>query len=301
MKNCLLLAIIIASVVGCQAKPKIDMSTDVEVIHGAEPMKLGEILQPFPKTLPANLVSFVENTSCKMLRANGGAILANITSYEGGKSRAPMYFIKPFRYIENQGTPEREVKTAYTMAKPEVTDVIVTETSKPVSLLLTSHDPTLWVVHTTPGVKLQNINVMSYEGAAVIAPQVQKSQINFLINTKRNRKCWNKPVRYKNAKDMAAAKTNKNYKRTSKDYERYRQEEKGYKQWLGWVGQKVGRVSIALDREYYVHAALVGTPPPQPIEATPLGGEIYVDHSRGNIFWGSKKDAQKVFPPPPRR
>ncbi len=277
----------------------IDMKTDVEVVSGAEPMKLGEVLIPAPKMQPATLLSVPNNKNCNLVR--GGAVVANITGYEGDSQRVPLFFVKERSYREDSRDMDSPVHTAFSLKRADITNVIVTQTDKPVNLLLTTHDANLWVIHKAPNVEIAAINVMSYEGGAVIAPSVDPSRIKFIVNNEGTRRCWKKPQRYTNAKEKSAVKP-ANYTRKPEDYERYRQEEKTYNEWLRWVGQKVGRVGHAIDREYRIEAALVGPPPVQPVAATPLGGQIIVDHSRhDNVFWGSQKEAEKKFPPPPKR
>lgn len=302
MRISLLTLILAIGMAGCaKPKSKIDMKTDVEVIPGAEPMKLGEILLPASAALEPQIVSAPKNAGCQLIRSNS-ADVANITGYEGApRSHSPLFFVKEIKYRENPQDKTEPLKTGYSLNRADITDVVVTATEKPVNLLLTSHDASVWVIHPAAGVKIEAINVMSYEGGAVIAPGVDPKRIKFVINSEITKKCWKKPERYTNAKEKAAVKP-ANYERKPEDFERYRKEEQSYKAWLNWVGGKVGLVKYPIDREYRVEAALVGPNPSAPIAATPVGGQVVVDHSRYmTVFWGSKRAARQQYPKPKRK
>jgi len=285
-------------VAGCTSEPTIDMSIPVAVEHGAEPMRLGEILGSHPKQKPADLIVFPENKNCKMLRARGGAIVANVTSSEGGKPRSPLYFVSD-RYQKPQ-----DEAPYYSLEKARVTDVVVTKTDAPVSLLLTSYNPTLWVIHSAENVKIDTINIMSFEGAALIAPQVDKRYVNFLISNQDNEKCRKKPLGYRDKdtpQSYGEARLAKRIERRGRK-SKYSKEGKikAYREWLNWVAKKIGRVDVAIDREYRVESALIGLPPDQVVPATAVGGEVLIGPSHADVFWGSKKQAKKKFPPRPK-
>ncbi len=254
-----------------QQKSEYNMHRDVYVGPDEDSMKLWEVIGTKGPNVSATFIKSPTNRNCKVKRATGSGV-TTITAYEGDTARVPLYFVKKQKInIVDQDDP----LIAFSLKRANMTDVIVSQTEKPVNLLLTTHDANLWVVHSAPGVDIRSINVISHEGAGVIAPGVDPSKIKFIVTSSENRKCRPHPVRY-----------NPN--------------EQSYKDWQKWIRTKIGRIETRYDNEYRVEAALVGPAPLQPIAPSPIGGTIVVDGSRyHDVFWGSKAQAEVKFPPAP--
>lgn len=255
-----------------QKASKYDMFKEVLVGPDEDTIQLWQAIETKGPDVAATFIKPPANSNCKMNRARGGSV-TNITAYEGGSARVPLFFVKK-RVIKR--LDQEEPLTAFSLQRANMTDVIVTETEDPVNLLLSTHDANLWVIHSAPDVDINSINVVGYEGAGVIAPGVDPSKIKFIVGGRENRKCWPKP-------------------------ERAEKNPEGYKKWQSWIRKNIGRVANNYDSEYRLDAALVGPAPLEPIAASPIGGAIIVDASRyHDVFWGSKKDAAIAFPPPPK-
>jgi len=252
-------------------KSQYDMHKDVYVGPDEDSLRLWEAIESKGPNVPATFIKSPANNNCSTKRATGSGV-TNITAYEGDTARVPLFFVKKQSLnIVDQKDP----LIAFSLKRANTTDVIVTQTDKPVNLLLTAHDANLWVIHSAPGTDIRSINVISHEGAGVIAPSVDPSKIKFIIRNSKNRRCWPGPVK------------------SQKDAE-------SYKEWQAWIRSKIGRVENNYDDEYRLEAALVGPAPLRPITPSPIGGTVIVDGSRyHDVFWGSRDDGETKFPPAP--
>jgi hypothetical protein len=250
---------------------KYTMDRDVYVGLDQESMQLWEALETKGPDIPATIIKSPANYNCRVKRALGGGV-TTITAYEGDTSPAPLFFVqKQLLNIINQDDP----LVAFSMKRANMTDVVVTQTDKPVNLVLTTHDANLWVIHSAPGVDIRSINVFSHEGAGVIAPGIDPSKVKFIVANEKNARC--RPQRADADRDK-----------------------EGYADWQKWIRSKIGRIESSFDSEYRVEAALIGPAPMQPIAPAPIGGTVIVDTSRyHDVFWGTREDAESKFPPKP--
>lgn len=255
-----------------QQKPeKYSLDKDVSVGIDQDTIRLWELIDSKGSDLPATFIKSPMNKNCRVKRAIGSGV-TNITAYEGDTDRVPLYFVKKRSInLVNQ----KEPLIAFSLKRARTTDVIVTKTDKPVNLLLSTHDANLWVIHSAPGVKINSINVLSYQGAGVIAPGMDPSKIKFIVSNSENQKCRPNP------------------KRSGTD-------NKSYQDWQKWIRNKIGRVETNFDTEYRLEAVLVGPAPLEPIAASPMGGTVVVDQSRyESVFWGTREEAELKYPPAP--
>lgn len=196
---------------------KIAPDTPLVVAEGGPAATLGQVALGQPsltaKTVPVQFEAVDAEPNCRMPRPSNGARVAYVYTYGGGVKT-------PLQYIadgDNAEAIKARMQMTKTLAK-EVSkqgsfeqvalarefagfakgnavewttrvDVLVTETERPVFLVLTSYDSVMWNIQRAPGVEVEGIVVSAYEGGA-IANGVDERRTGFMgFDGSPNRKC----------------------------------------------------------------------------------------------------------------
>lgn len=166
------------------------------------------------KTPPPAFEAVDADPKCRMPRPSSGAKLAYVYTYGGGV-KTPLHYIA-------DGTNAETIKARMAATKAvadEVSrsgsfeqaalarefagfargnavewttriDVLVTDTSAPVYLVLTSYNSVMWNIQRAPGVQIDGIVVSAYEGGA-IANGVDERRTGFMgFDGSPNRSCY---------------------------------------------------------------------------------------------------------------
>ncbi len=218
---------------------------------------------------------------CRMPRASKNARIVYIYAYGGG-SRSPL--VHAYRTPFDSGR-ERHGRT----------DIIVTETSQPVFLLLESYDSVLWTLQVAPGVEIDGVAILSYEGSS-LANGPDNKRVGFLgFRGVENTKCFKRggePV----ATDLRVARAaENNYIAGQSDREKWNAE---YRALIDWQGRYVLQlIGGQIDEQIYrgsagrFNAVLVG-----PVPAEPFAGQAVTRlqvPDNLHVAWGQYEQAMQ--------
>jgi len=246
----------------------IDMDTSISVVSGSPALRLGEVLSLIPiEPSTAKTEQIITDENCTMPQARAGAKIISIAAQEGGANKPSPLFIARQRAQLQRGGPIFDIHSAW------LSHVIITDTSQPIYLILSSNGSALWSLHTQRGVKIDGITVISGAVSGLAGAQIDKSRIGFITRSKANyRTCW-KPVQAYSPSQSRQCKL-----------------------WQSWLGRKVGGTITQDLGDYSLAAALVGTAPETPLRSRPFTGVIYVGKSDDFTFWGHEHDARIEYP-----
>lgn len=260
-----------------------DMVTRVYTATDQAELYYGQVVAPKAALDPAN-VPVIEtvktSTRCVLPKAGRGARKVLVYGYSGGPA-SPM-----FHSYKETG------QSAYQRAGRF--DILVTETERPVYLVLASYNAVLWNLQLAPGAEIDGVSVLSYEGSA-LANGPQARRVGFLgyrgAPHSRCHKLGKRPL--KPEVSVARAKATSGYVATRSDIERWQAEYRSAKDWAGrYVPLKIG---AAIDLEIYPegargqYAILIGPVPEQPFAGQPVRTVQVADYV--NPAWGTREEA----------
>ena len=313
-------ALVIISACGNGGSASMDPSMPLVVTDDVAPTVYGAVSSGTPSlrpsTQPAPLEAVRTSASCRTPKASSRAKAAYVYTYGGG-------ITTPLHHIDRKDTPEaiaerealvreqkKKAKTAMqreaigmaignAVANSRQIDVLVTDTSAPVFLYLTSYDSVLWNIQRAPGVEIDGVVVNSYNAGA-IANGVDAARTGFVsYDNSPTQKCYVGgkgraiPVKERVA---SARKLNPNV-----DLSHYKEQwEQEYRDASRFFRQDVKR--LVGKRPHWIlnnarggqfNAVLVGPAPTAPFEGQPTSRLQIPDHI--TPYWGNRKDAYKAF------
>jgi len=304
---------------GPGAAPKSAFPLDAEISQdvSAAPALLGEVMthagmiDPVTPPAPFEWVDIKKSgRNCRMPKPRGKAKVAYVYTYSAGKSE-PVHFVenhtgrkkgeklaKAFISATSDSSLEGKAMgglmgAAYMAEAVERTgrhDVVVTDTSAPVFLYLSSYEPILWNIQLAPGAKLDGVVVNAYNGG-VIANGADANRTGFGVMAKDTKfKCWKK--NYGRAMPEGTVPEYKQHV-PQRARERHLEEMEEVRQWHKKDLPKL----IGRKPTWYIYPTsgviLVGPKPEAPIAPQPITRlqvpEIYAP------FYGKRKDAINYF------
>lgn len=242
---------------------------------------------------PARLVAASLTNGCLLPTPSAEAEIVYVEIY-AGYDDAPLYFVTHDdikavrRYIEeNHERPDLERMVRINAAKQ--VDVFVTETEKPVYLVLTAYDETIWSLQLGDGVQLDGIAIIGYEPQA-LAHAPSGVRIGYTVYDKSpQRSCMEIPQRPVNGSWKAVAKAEKQrsesgFKKTIKEARQ------NHYRFRNWLSAHVGRPQRTIDA-YRTSHVLVGPPPSARLHYRPLTDAELGFSANAVPIWGDADDA----------
>ena len=176
-------------------------------------------------------------------------------------------------------------------------DVIVTDSSQPIFLVIGSTSKNMWTIHTAPGVKIDGI-AMNTEYGSSIANVPDGAKVGFVAKDgSLQEKCFENLVEPITVEEMVAINAGVGYQPSKEDLKKYKTIEKNGKDWLQYkFPRKFGGPAsdtIFADPERGFKGILVGPVPVEPLVASPITRVHYPEHL--NVIWADKKDAIDTF------
>ncbi len=263
-----------------------DLNTPLHSSMDGEAPRYGQVMSSvaFMDTQAAPLIESIKiNKRCRMPRASRDAKIVYVYSYAGGTNSPLAHAYKsPF-----ETGRERHGRT----------DIIVTETSKPIFLLLESYDSVLWTLQVAPGVDIDGVAVLSYEGSS-LANGPGNKRVGFLgFRGVENNKCFQRggePV----AVDLSVARAKENnYIADQSDREKWGAE---YRELIDWQRRYVLQlIGGQIDEQIYrtsvgpFNAVLIGPVPDAPFAGQAVTKLQVPDNL--NVAWGQYEQAMQAL------
>ena len=194
-----------------------DLQTRLVVEEGAQPALYADIVTSSighkRSEQPAPFETIEITSRCTVPRASSGAKIAYVYTYGGGRN-APVHHA----FVGEDGETDMHMRIARmpgddkmfsagsavaremeALAKARLLrttrqlDVMVTETERPVYLVLASYDSLLWNLQLAPGARIDGVAVIAYNGG-VLANGPDPSRVGFLnFRGSPHSKCYPSP------------------------------------------------------------------------------------------------------------
>jgi len=249
---------------------------------------------PRESDAPARLVAASLSGGCTLPKPSDGAEVVYVEIY-AGYDDAPLFFVKHDdikevrRYIEaTHSRPDLERMVKVNAAKQ--VDVFVTETEKPVYLVLAAYDQTIWSLQIADGVELDGIAVLGYEPQALAHAPANVRVAYAVYDKSPQQRCMAMPQRPVNGTWKALEKAQKQrsesgFKRTINEARENRS------RFWNWLSTRVGRPDRSIDA-YLTSHVLVGPQPSARMQYRPLAGAEMGFTDNAVPIWGDAGDAE---------
>lgn len=295
--------------------------TLLAVGEGQETAPYGQVATgsvPFNIASPPVAFETLQTTpSCNRPKARPGAKAAYVYTYGGGV-HVPLQHVN-FKDTPAQAEARREAMkslknvtqksaiasefTAFqagnTVEWSSRIDVLVTETSAPVFLYLSSYDPILWNIQLAPGASLDGVVVNSYDAGAIANGTDAARTALISRDNSPNTRCYvEAPIRSIPVADRIAAARKINPDFNPSQYRQqweadYRKGQNFSSEVMRLVGKKPDWIVTRSADGNGINAILIGPMPTTPVALQPITRLQIPSHI--TTFWGSRRDAFKAF------
>ena len=321
----ILATVALLGLAGCDAlaagSSAIPADTLLAVGEGQETAAYGQVVSgsvPFNTASPPVAFETLQSSaSCNKPKARPGAKAAYVYTYGGGV-HVPLQHVN-FRDTPEQADARREamknlkgVTQKSAMASEFVAfragntvewssriDVLVTETTAPVFLYLSSYDPILWNIQLAPGASLDGVVVNSYDASSVANGTDAARTALVSFDNSPSRRCYaDAPIRAIPVADRIAAARKLNPDFNPNPYRQqweadYRKGQNFGSEMIRLIGKKPDWIVTRSADGNGIKAILIGPQPAAPFALQPVTRLQIPSHIA--TFWGSRRDAFKAF------
>ncbi|MEM8616427.1 MAG: hypothetical protein AAGF20_05780 [Pseudomonadota bacterium] len=244
-----------------------------QVVRGAGIEKT----QAQPDLIPVKL-----DRRCRLPKASRNARIVFVSGHTGGrKSKGLLTAYKDAKtrdYLSYQGHAP--------------INLVVTDTSQPVFIVIGARSQNMWTLQTAPGVKIDGVILSAKHGASV-ANLPDEAKIGFVMGKGSPQKCAFEFTKAIHPDELIAANKRVSYQPTAQDLQRY---ERSYRDKLKWFKTTFpkkygGEISeqIHSSASQGFGGVLIGPVPDTPFEAAPVTRVHYPEHM--NVAWGTREEA----------
>lgn len=221
----------------------IALNDKVTTLPGLPDLTIGDVLSGGNQNAPQDIVfqTIPDAKRCRTIRPRGPALVVNINAYEGENvSRDRLWWTGSVAAISG---------TYHSYEQIEQAEIIVTETERPVFLILGSYESVLWKIHAAPGVQIDGV-VAASMNKPLITGDVEADRVGF-ISRKSDAQ-----------KDCAVYPSNSSPEKA--------------KRWNKFMINYLRKPKQRM-YSYRVNAALVGPVPTAPVDATAIFNDpVYI-------------------------
>lgn len=245
---------------------------------------------------PATFSPVHLNFDCEIPSLSRGTYVAAVEIY-GGSVELPLYFIPnqdidKFREVlAESDRPPNFLRTLEQGIVKKV-DVYITETEKPVYLVLGAYDETVWSLHLSEQTRLEGVAVIGYEAQA-LANVPEGTPIGFVVYDSNQMECRTYAQRPVNETWTSLQKINNKHGGSGFQYtiDKAKERHDEFHEWLGLYVDLPDTVISA----YYTSHVLVGPKPTTRIPYHSLA-DTQIFHS-GNVLplWGEIGEAEEAL------
>lgn len=247
---------------------------------------------PRLRDAPAKLVG-ARLAGCSLPQPSEGAEVVYVELYSGFDD-APLFLVTRDdikdvkRYIDaRQEHPD--IDRLLNNSTAQQVDVFVTETEKPVYLVLATYDETIWSLQLAEGVELDGIAIIGYEAQA-LAHAPENTRVGYVVyDDSPQGRCMTVPQRpVTDSWDaVERAKKQKHDHGFNKILKEARQDHRKFR---GWLRGRVGPPDRTINAYRTAHV-LVGPKPATPLRYRPLTGTALSYTGNAIPIWGDEGDA----------
>lgn len=176
-------------------------------------------------------------------------------------------------------------------------DIVITDTSQPIFLVIGSLSKHMWTLNVAPGVKIDGVAVSTKYGSSV-ANLPSDARISFVSDKGSiQAACFKELLEPLTVEDLLAANARVGYEPSTDDLRKYETYEANGKRWM--VTDFKRMFGGMPDTEIYAHpergfySVLVGALPETPLAAQPITRVHYPDHM--SVMWAPRKEAIEAW------
>lgn len=193
-------------------------------------------------------------------------------------------------YIERNGSRPDIDRLLETSAADQI-DVFITETDRPIYLVLSAYDETLWSLQLAEGVQLDGIAIIGYEAQA-LAHKPDLVLASFaVVDDSPQQHCAITPQRPVNETWRILHREREGRTSFTRTLDEARRDHSAFRSWLA---SKIGYPDRTLDA-YQTSHVLIGPRPDIPIPYRPLTGADIIYAPSATPIWGSASDAERLI------
>ena len=259
-----------------------------------------EIATPFERrsktTAPAGYHSVNVSSRCDVPRPRQQAKIVHVEIH-GGYDTVPMVFLTRnglTRYARpSKRAVANRVYDQVIKNNNGIVDLYLTDTSRPIYLVLAANDPTVWAFHMAEGVQVDGVAAISHAPQG-IANLPDGGRIGFVeFHNEKQSECAVTPKRRVDETWTALQTISQTGHDASAFKKVIRDAREDYADYRRWVRAKVGEPESVITA-YRTSHVLVGPMPDTPIPYGPLG-DAFVIHSTSAIpVWGSEREISEA-------
>ncbi|MDJ0943065.1 MAG: hypothetical protein QNJ30_06355 [Kiloniellales bacterium] len=229
---------------------------------------------------------------CALPAPSEGAKVVLVEVY-GGNNELPLHFISGkdvagvASYIKSTGERPPLDRMVKSSAADQI-DVLVTETERPVYLVLTAYDEIVWSLHLAEDARLDGISVIGHEAQALahVPEGLRKAVVVFDQSPQRG--CMVTPQHpvtesWKALKAMNRKHGGEGFRHNLEKADR------NHRAFRNWLRPRIGAVDLSLTA-YQTSHILVGPKPAAPIPYRPLSGAVIAYSPSASPVWGDEDD-----------
>ena len=242
---------------------------------------------------PALFTPTQNNFLCELPRPSNQDHLVFV-EIGSGSVELPLYFLEHSDVERARNPREFPLGIRYFVERSDVhqVNVYVTETDKPVYLMLASSSSTLWSLHLAAGVRLDGVAIIGNEAQA-LAHLLENIPVNFVVNDESQRECGTHVYRPVNETWTMLIKLDR--KHGGEGFKHTLRETKdGHEHFHDWLYWHVGSPDVVISAETTSHV-LVGPKPSVRIPYHSLKDTEVLYTPNVKPIWGDESDALRAF------
>ena len=252
-------------------------------------------VEPSDNLVPASIVQRIGARRCEMPKPAPDAKIVSVTA--NGGYRIPMYLVArgaSEQYRRNtaafggSGAADRIADASWA----HVIDVFVTESEKPVYLILGAYDTKLWNLNLADGVTLSGVVLVGYNVQSVtnLPDGVPASFISYSALSKDQ--CMKTPARAVDDGWLAEREAQSAGSEADRLRRAGTQARRKYDQYQKWLKSKVGSPALVVSAAETSHV-LIGPKPTRPTAYRSLKGTEVLYPSSATAIWGNRRLANR--------
>ncbi len=254
--------------------------------------------------MPTLLVPSALNGDCRIPEPSPDALVAYVEIH-GGKHQTPLFLVSR-EDIETVRKGDPTVESAEAGEAPDLADLVrsatvgqvdvfVTESRRPVYLMLAAQEETLWSLQLAEGVRLDGIAVFARRSQA-LANVPEAARLAFTVRDgSPQRGCFIPPQRPVDEtwRVLEKVETETEIDGTSFRYT-VDKAEREHQAFRRWIGKHIGPPDTAVSA-YWTGHVLVGPKPPRRHAYRALADSIVLFSANAVPVWGDARDAEDTI------
>jgi len=250
---------------------------------------------PVASAAPAKFEPTHLSGSCYLPPPSDNAEIVFVEVYSGNETM-PLHFVGNDEmddlrsYIERQGGRPDIDRLLESSAADQI-DVFITETDRPIYLVLAAYDETLWSLQLADGVQLDGIAIIGYEAQALAHKPGRVLAAFAVVDDSPQQHCAVTPRRPVNENWRILHREREGQTNLTRTLDEAR---RGHSAFRSWLATRIGYPDRTVDA-YQTSHVLIGPKPENRMQYRPLTGAEVIYAPTATPVWGTDGDAERII------